>query len=78
MTYIKHPEHGNKHVSAEEAEQLVAEGWEIWPRSKEAKAGIVMYKLTPSEVQPDPSVFIRPAILTEPAPVKRAYVRKVK
>lgn len=41
MTYIKHPEHGNRHVSPEEAEKLVSEGWVIWPRSKEAKAGFV-------------------------------------
>jgi hypothetical protein len=41
MTFIKHPEHGNKHVNADEATALVREGWVIWPRSKEAKAGIV-------------------------------------
>jgi hypothetical protein len=41
MVYVKHPQHGNKHVSAEEAAVLVQEGWVIWPRTKEQKAGIV-------------------------------------
>lgn len=40
MKYIKHPEFGNKHVTAEEAAKLVSAGWVIWPRSKEEKAGL--------------------------------------
>jgi len=40
MVYVKHPEHGNRHVSAEKAQALAREGWVIWPRSKEQKAGI--------------------------------------
>ena len=40
MAYVKHPDHGNKHVNASEAQALTREGWVIWPRSKEQKAGI--------------------------------------
>jgi len=40
MVYVKHPEHGNRHVSASEAARLMHSGWVIWPRSKEQKAGI--------------------------------------
>jgi hypothetical protein len=50
MTFIKHPEHGNKHVSADEAAASVRDGWVIWPRSKEVKAGIVPPVVEQSEV----------------------------
>jgi hypothetical protein len=37
MALVKHPEHGNKHVSEEEAAKLESEGWVRWPRTKEQK-----------------------------------------
>jgi hypothetical protein len=50
MTYIKHPEHGNKHVGHDEALALTRDGWVIWPRSKEAKAGIVPVDIVQPEI----------------------------
>lgn len=41
MRYLKHPQHGNKHVSEAEAPALIAAGWVAWPRTKEQKAGLV-------------------------------------
>ena len=38
MPYLKHPEHGNRHVVEEEACALEAQGWTRFPRSAEAKA----------------------------------------
>lgn len=38
MAYVKHPEHGNKHVSDHEVAALVARGWVKWPRAPEDKA----------------------------------------
>lgn len=49
MIYVKHPKLGNKHVSADEAQALTREGWVIWPRSKEQKAGIVPVLAAPIE-----------------------------
>lgn len=38
--YLKHKEHGNKHVATEaEAKKLASEGWTRWPRSLEEKEG---------------------------------------
>jgi len=54
MVYVKHPEHGNRHVSADEAKALTREGFVIWPRSKEQKAGI-----------PVPDVPVAPVVLPE-------------
>lgn len=51
MVYVKHPEHGNKHVSPEEAAALVQEGWVIWPRTKEQKAGLVAPIVPPEPEQ---------------------------
>jgi hypothetical protein len=68
MAYVKHPEHGNKHVSADEAQALTLDGWVIWPRTKDQKAGI---KTQPEVVtlklgaQPVDTPFILPAIITE-------------
>lgn len=74
MVYVKHPEHGNKHVSREEAEQLVTEGWVVWPRSKEAKAG---FQLTyPTSAEADSAPQFNP--VDEANRPKRAYVRKAK
>lgn len=40
MFYLKHPQHGNRHVaSRDEANQLQREGWTLWPRSNAEKAG---------------------------------------
>lgn len=41
MIYVKHPEHGNKHIPAEEVESHVSAGWVVWPRSADVKAGLV-------------------------------------
>lgn len=38
MAYVKHHEHGNKHVPDDEVESLQALGWVKWPRTKEQKA----------------------------------------
>lgn len=73
MIYVKHPEHGNKHVSAEEAEKLVAEGWVIWPRSKEAKAGFQLtYPVESTDIAPQYNP------IDEANKPKRPYVRKAK
>ncbi|MCW1958306.1 MAG: hypothetical protein KIH64_007130 [Mycobacterium sp.] len=32
MAYVKHPLHGNRHVSDAEADAMVAAGWVKWPR----------------------------------------------
>lgn len=37
MVLVKHPEHGNKHVTEEEALKLTSEGWVKWPRTTEQK-----------------------------------------
>lgn len=37
MPLVKHPEHGNKHVTDAEVAKLVAEGWAVWPRASEVK-----------------------------------------
>lgn len=56
MVYVKHPEHGNKHVAPEEAPALVLEGWVIWPRTAAQKAGqapaatVVLPVLEPEQV----------------------------
>lgn len=40
MFYLKHPEHGNRHVKTEaECKRLQADGWVRWPRSKDEKEG---------------------------------------
>jgi hypothetical protein len=54
MPYVKHPEHGNKHVSAEEAKKLVSEGWVSWPRSREEKEG----RVKPAIPQPTLETFV--------------------
>lgn len=59
MIYIKHPEHGNKHVEPDEAEMLVADGWVIWPRSKEAKAGVI--PVLPEANRPEKRAYNRKA-----------------
>ncbi len=38
MAYVKHPEHGNKHVPDEDVAALIEQGWVKWPRSVEEKA----------------------------------------
>jgi hypothetical protein len=38
MAYLKHPQHGNRHVGEEEAIELEAQGWTRFPRSAEDKA----------------------------------------
>lgn len=38
MAFVKHPEHGNKHVADHEVAELVKQGWVKWPRSKDEKA----------------------------------------
>jgi hypothetical protein len=38
MPYLKHPEHGNRHVGEDEACELEARGWTRFPRSAEDKA----------------------------------------
>lgn len=47
MIYAKHPTLGNKHAPASERDRMEAEGWVIWPRSAEAKAGIVEVRPVP-------------------------------
>lgn len=37
MHYVKHPEHGNRHVTDEELPALIADGWVKWPRTKAQK-----------------------------------------
>lgn len=37
MALVKHKEHGNKHVTDEEAVKLAADGWVRWPRKVELK-----------------------------------------
>lgn len=37
MALVKHPEHGNKHVTDEEAVKLAADGWITWPRKSDVK-----------------------------------------
>jgi len=38
MPLVKHPAHGNKHVTDAEVPALVEKGWVKWPRSKDEKA----------------------------------------
>lgn len=37
MHYVKHAEHGNKHVTDDELPGLLADGWVKWPRTREQK-----------------------------------------
>lgn len=38
MYYLKHPQHGNRHVaSREEANELQRSGWTLWPRPRSQK-----------------------------------------
>ena len=40
--YLKHPQHGNRHVETfAEFRLLLAEGWVQWPRSKSQKETVV-------------------------------------
>lgn len=39
LKLVKHPELGNKHVPESEVKGLVANGWQVWPRTKEQKEG---------------------------------------
>ncbi len=49
MFYLKHPEHGNRHVgSRDEANQLQRAGWTLWPRSKAEKSGAVTATAVPT------------------------------
>jgi hypothetical protein len=55
MAYVKHPEHGNKHVPDDQVEALVAQGWVKWPRTKEQKAGFPFVPAsTPAPVAEEP------------------------
>lgn len=46
MYYLKHPQHGNRHVaSREEANELQRSGWTLWPRPRSQK---VAAKVEPS------------------------------
>lgn len=41
MFYLKHPQHGNRHVDTyAELQDLLAKGWVKWPRSKAEKEGL--------------------------------------
>lgn len=40
MVYVKHKDHGNRHVVATEVAGLVAAGWVVWPRTKSEKDGV--------------------------------------
>jgi hypothetical protein len=51
MIYVKHPEHGNRHISDEDVAAYVADGWVVWPRSAAEKAGIA----APAPVAPEPT-----------------------
>jgi hypothetical protein len=39
MKYVKHPEHGNRHIPDEEVDTYVADGWVVWPRPAHVKNG---------------------------------------
>lgn len=41
MIYLKHKEFGNRHVERDKVDTMVASGWVVWPRSKDAKNGRV-------------------------------------
>lgn len=56
MKYVKHPTFGNRHVSDEEAPALVAEGWVIWPRTKEQKEGLA----APQATAPVADLLVKP------------------
>jgi len=60
MVYMKHSEHGNVHVEDAEVSARVADGWVVWPRSKEAKA-------------PKVTAIVMPVNALQ---AKRAYIRK--
>lgn len=64
MIYVKHKEHGNKHIEGAVLDEHIAAGWVKWPRSKAEKAGL-------PPVAPEPPEEVE-------QPVKRAYVRKAK
>ena len=51
MVYVKHPEHGNKHISAEEVNSHVANGWVVWPRPASMKNCVVA---RPIAIEPEP------------------------
>lgn len=65
MIYAKHPEFGNKHFAcdrgSEQAKKLQAQGWVIWPRTADEKAG----KVSAPPAQP-PAVVMSPRSTAEP------------
>ncbi len=49
MFYLKHPQHGNRHVaSLDECKRLQSEGWTRWPRTKDEKEGRAPAKAEPT------------------------------
>ena len=61
MVYMKHPEHGNVHVEDAEVSARVADGWVVWPRSKEAKAPEVAEAVLPVNALQAKRAYIRKA-----------------
>jgi len=51
MVYVKHPEHGNKHIPPEEVNSHVANGWVVWPRPASMKNFSVA---APIAIEPEP------------------------
>lgn len=54
MKYVKHPEHGNRHIADSEVTSHVAQGWVVWPRSADVKAGLAPVALPVAPVALEP------------------------
>ena len=70
MIYAKHPTLGNKYFPDSQRAEIEAQGWVVWPRTKEQKAARPM--VAAPQVTPEPSSSPRSA--PEPdgaAPVKK-------
>lgn len=67
MVYVKHPQHGNKHIPDDAVHTHVADGWVVWPRPASVKAGIA-----PS------TAFISALSTLTPEPIKRGPGRPKK
>lgn len=74
MVYMKHPEHGNRHVHEHERAGLEALGWVAWPRTPEQKAA----KVAPPQVSPEPVPSPPVTAPSGGAPAKKAAKPKGK
>jgi hypothetical protein len=78
MIYAKHPTLGNAQFPDDKRAELEAQGWVIWPRAPEQKAGQVAAPREEPQAPPPPASAVAASVVTRAEALAYAEQRGVR